>query len=231
MKKFFKKFFRYFIILLIASTVYALLCRWMMPPITVTQLTSWVTGHGLSRDYVSHDEISPYLRLAAIASEDQLFPDHGGFDWVALRKSLETNPKKKGRVRGGAASTISQQAAKNVFLWQGEGVTKYVRKAPEFYYTKMIEWFWGKRRILDVYLNVIETGPGLFGVEAAAQKYFHVSAKNVTRKQAAMIIACLPNPKKFSVSPPDKFIQWKTSWILNQMNNIQDDEDIQELIK
>lgn len=201
-----------------------------MPPITITQLSSLIAGDGLKRDYVSKDEISPNLRLAAMASEDQLFPNHGGFDWKSLEKSLESNPKKKGRIRGGAASTISQQVAKNVFLWQGEGFMRYVRKLPEFYFTKMIEWIWGKQRILEVYLNVIEMGKGIYGAEAASQAYFGKPAKSLTRKEAAMIIACLPNPKLYTVKPLSHFVGWKSNWIMRQMNNIQDDEDIRSLL-
>jgi len=201
-----------------------------MPPITATQLSSLVEGDGLKRDYVSKEDISPNLRLAAMASEDQLFPNHSGFDWKALEKSLNSNPKKKGRIRGGAASTISQQVAKNVFLWQGEGFMRYVRKVPEFYFTKMIEWIWGKQRILAVYLNVIEMGKGIYGAEAASQAYFGKAAKSLTRKEAAMIIACLPNPKVYTVKPMSRFVSWKKDWILRQMNNIQDDEDIRSLM-
>lgn len=199
-----------------------------MPPITITQLGSLLTGNGLKRDYVSWDEISPNAKLAAIAGEDQLFPEHGGFDWNAIEKSLDT--KHRNRVRGAAASTISQQTAKNVFLWQGEGIMKYVRKVPEFFYTKMIEWFWGKKRILCIYLNTIEMGKGIYGIEAASQQYFHHSAKHLTRREAAMIIACLPNPKVFKVVPESRFVHWKSSWILRQMNNIQSDVDIQKII-
>ena len=99
------------------------------------------------------------------------------------------------------------------------------------YYTKMIEWFWGKKRILEVYLNVVEMGPGIFGIEAASQKYFGKSAKKLSRAEAAMIIACLPNPKIYSVKPENNFVAWKTQWILKQMNNIQDDPAIKALIK
>ena len=201
-----------------------------MPPITITQLSSLVGGDGLKRDYVAKEEISPNLRLAAMASEDQLFPNHSGFDWKALEKSLDSNPKKKGRIRGGAASTISQQVAKNVFLWQGEGYMRYVRKVPEFYFTKMIEWIWGKQRIMDVYLNVIEMGKGVYGAEAASEAYFGKPAKSLSRKEAAMIIACLPNPKVYTVKPLSHFVSWKSNWILRQMNNIQDDDDIKSLM-
>ncbi len=200
-----------------------------MPPVTVTQLFSLLSGDGLKRDYISWDQIAPNVKLAAVASEDQLFPTHGGFDWVALDKSLNSTSSK--RIHGAAASTISQQAAKNVFLWQGEGFMRYVRKAPEFYYTKLIELVWGKKRILCVYLNTIEMGKGIYGIEAASQQFFHKSAQNLSRREAAMIIACLPNPKRFTVVPESKFVLWKTNWILRQMNNIQSDADIKSVIK
>ncbi|AYD49262.1 monofunctional biosynthetic peptidoglycan transglycosylase [Arachidicoccus soli] len=223
-----RKFFKTILVLLLISIAYTIVCRWIMPPITITQLGSLFAGNGLRRDYVSWDEISSNAKLAAIAGEDQLFPEHGGFDWSAIEKSLDT--RHKNRIRGAAASTISQQTAKNVFLWQGEGIMKYVRKAPEFFYTKMIEWFWGKKRILCVYLNTIEMGKGVYGIEAASQKYFHHSAKYLTRKEAAMIIACLPNPKVFTVLPESRFVRWKSNWILRQMNNIQSDTDIRKII-
>lgn len=222
---------RIFLFLFLSSFFYILLCKWMMPPITITQLGAWISGDGLKCDYVTSKDISPNFKLAAMAGEDQLFPLHGGFDWKSLEKSLSTDPKKKNRVRGGAASTISQQVAKNVFLWQGEGITKYIRKVPEFYFTKMIEWIWGKPRILEVYLNVIETGKGIYGVEAASQAYFGKNARIVSRKEAAMVIACLPNPKVFTVKPASRFVVWKSNWILRQMNNIQGYDDIKALVR
>ncbi len=222
---------RVVIIAFISSFIYLLICKWVMPPITLTQIGSLIDGYGLKRDYVSWNEISPNVKLAAMASEDQLFPDHNGFDWEALQKSLQSNPKKKNKVAGTGASTISQQTSKNVFLWQGEGVTRYIRKAPEFYFTQLTEWIWGKQRILEVYLNVIEMGKGVFGIEAASQLYFHKSAKNLTRSEAAQIIACLPNPKVYSVKPQSHFVSWKSQWILRQMHNIEDDPDIQALMK
>lgn len=229
--RFWRMFLRVFVFLFLSSFVYILICKWMMPPITLTQLGSWLSGDGLKRSYVSDKDISPNVKLAAMAGEDQLFPLHGGFDWKSLEKSLSTDPKKKNRVRGSAASTISQQVAKNVFLWQGEGILKYIRKVPEFYFTKMIEWIWGKQRILEVYLNVIETGKGIYGVEAASQAYFGKSAKALSRKEAAMIIACLPNPKVYTVQPESRFVSWKSNWILRQMSNIQNDDDIKALVQ
>jgi len=202
-----------------------------MPPITLTQVGSVIIGDGLKRDYVPWNEISPNVKLAAMASEDQLFPDHHGFDWIAIQKSLQSNPREKSKIVGAGASTISQQTAKNIFLWQGDGFMRYVRKVPEAYFTQLIEWIWGKKRILEVYLNTVEMGKGIYGIEAAAQKYYHKHAKNLTRNEAANIIACLPNPKVYTVKPQSRFVAWKSQWILRQMKNIEDDPDVQALIK
>jgi monofunctional glycosyltransferase len=218
----------------ISSTVYLFVCKWVIPPITITQFSNYVDGYGLKRDYVSWNAISPSVKLAAIASEDQTFLEHNGFDWAAIEKSMQepkSKRKKRNRIKGGGASTISQQTAKNVFLWQGNGISRYIRKAPEFYFTQLIEWTWSKQRILEVYLNTIEMGPGIFGIEAAARHYYKKSANDLSRAEAAAIIACLPNPKKFTVVPQSKWVAWKSGFILRQMNNIQDDEDIQDLIK
>jgi len=228
-----RKIFKYIGYLFAFSLAYLLICKWVMPPITITQMVDLFSGNGLKRDYVSWDEISPNVKLAAIASEDQLFPDHEGFDWNAIEKSIQQEPSRKKKYRkpkGAAASTISQQTAKNVFLWQGSSWTRYVRKVPEAFYTLIIEQIWGKKRIMEVYLNVIEMGPGIYGIEAAAQTYFHQSAKKLSRQQAAMIIACLPNPKKFTVVPVSKRVRWRTPGILRQMRLIEDDPDIRDLI-
>jgi monofunctional biosynthetic peptidoglycan transglycosylase len=211
---------------------YLLILKFLNPPITITQLSN-VFGLGLQRDYVGWEEMSYNIKLAAIASEDQSFTDHSGFDWDAIEKSLHPKKKKKkSKIPiGGGASTITQQTAKNVFLWQGGRWDKYIRKIPEFYFTFLIEWVWGKKRILEVYLNVIETGPGCFGVEAAAQHYFHKSAKNLTRAEAAMIVAGFPNPKKFTAVPLTKRVAWRYVQILHEMNNLEGDDDIKELLK
>ena len=201
-----------------------------MPPITIIQVGSWISGYGLKRDYVKWDDISPNIKLAAIAGEDQLFPEHNGFDWKAISRSMDNDPSKNGRAAGAAASTISQQTAKNVFLFQGESVLRYIRKPLEAVYTGLIELIWGKRRILEVYLNTSEMGKGIFGIEAAAQEYFKKHAKDLSRNEAAMIIACLPNPKIYTVRPQSRFVSWKSRWILRQMNNVQGDKNIQQLI-
>jgi len=216
----------------LSSLLYVIICKWVMPPITITQISNSFQ-YGLHRDYVAGSSIPYAAKLAAVASEDQAFPDHTGFDWDAIEKSLK--PKKKGKKQklplGAAASTITQQTAKNVFLWQGGGVFKYIRKIPEAYFTLLIELIWGKKRILEVYLNVIEMGPGVFGIEAAAQKYFGKSAKQLSRAEAAMIIACLPNPKRFTVKPMSRRVGWRYPQIMRQMYNIEDDEDLQSIIK
>ncbi len=231
-KKIWKKTKRIILILFFSSLLYTIICRWVMPPITITQIAN-TFGYGLKRDYVSWNQINYSVKLAAIASEDQAFPDHSGFDWDAIEKSLK--PKKKGKKTkiplGGGASTITQQTAKNVFLWQGGLITKFIRKVPELYFTKLIEWVWGKERILEVYLNVIEMGPGIFGIQAAAKHYFKKDASKLTRAEAAMIISCLPNPKKFTVKPMSRRVAWRYPQILKQMNNLEGDEDIKNLLR
>jgi monofunctional biosynthetic peptidoglycan transglycosylase len=222
---------RIFLFAFISSFLYLLACKWIMPPITLTQLGSLVNGDGLKKNYVGYNEISSNVKLAAMASEDQLFPDHYGFDWAAIRKSLQTNPKKKNKIAGAGASTISQQTAKNIFLWQGEGFSRYIRKVPEAYFTLLIELIWGKKRILEVYLNTIEMGRGIYGIEAAAQQYYQKDAKALSQNEAANIIACLPNPKIYTVKPQSSFVAWKSQWIIKQMHNIADDPDVQALIK
>jgi monofunctional biosynthetic peptidoglycan transglycosylase len=228
-----RKIKRTFGVLFLSSLGYLLLCKWVMPPITLTQLTSLISGDGLKRDYVDWDEISINVKLAAIASEDQLFAEHGGFDWKAIEKSIDppAQRKKKQRALGAAASTISQQTAKNVFLWQGSGWGRYLRKIPELFYTKSIELVWGKKRIMEVYLNTIEMGKGIYGIEAAAQNYFHKSANSLSKSEAAIIIACLPNPKKFTVIPLSKRVSWRYPQILKQMSNLEGDEDVANLIR
>lgn len=221
--RFFK---RLFLVLLIAQFVYIILLKWINPPITITQFASWIGGNGLKRDYVDTDDISYNMKLAVISSEDQLFPDHSGFDWKSIEKAMKYNQRKPNRVKG--ASTISQQVAKNVFLWQGRS---WVRKGLEVYFTKMIEWTWGKKRILEMYLNVSEMGKGIFGAEAASQSYFRKPASKLSRREAALIAACLPNPKKYSVKPLSDYVAKRSSWVIKQMNFIEGDIDVQAVIK
>jgi monofunctional biosynthetic peptidoglycan transglycosylase len=174
---------------------------------------------------VGYKEISPYAKLSVIASEDQLFPDHNGFDFKSIEKAMKHNRKSKS-LHG--ASTLSQQVAKNVFLWQGRS---WIRKALEVYFTFMIELVWGKKRILEVYLNTVEMGKGVFGIQAASKRYYNKSAKQLTRSEAACIAAALPNPKVYGVRPLSRYMNIRCSWILRQMNNLQNDADVQKLIQ
>lgn len=216
---------KFFLYGFLFSILYIIFCRWINPPITITEIGSFIQGHGLHRTYVSTNEINPNAKLAVMASEDQLFPDHNGFDFKSIQKAMKHNKKDKS-LRG--ASTISQQVAKNVFLWQHGG---YFRKGLEVYFTFMIETFWGKKRILEMYLNVAEMGEGIFGVEAASQYYFKRSAKDLSRKQAALIAACLPNPKGYTIKPLSAHVASRYPWILKQMNNLEVDPDIKALLK
>ena len=226
LKKIWKTSKRIFLWIFIFQLFYIILLRWVNPPITMTQLVSWVSGHGLKRDYIGSNAIPSNAKLAVMASEDQLFPSHNGFDLKSIKKAMEFNEKETGRIRGG--STISQQVAKNVFLWQGRS---WIRKGLEVYFTFMIEVFWGKKRIMDVYLNVIEMGDGIFGIEMASQIYFNKPARNLTRQEAAMIAACLPSPKRYKIKPLSSFVDRRSRAIMNQMDNIELDPDIQRIIK
>ncbi|MCF8215209.1 MAG: monofunctional biosynthetic peptidoglycan transglycosylase [Chitinophagaceae bacterium] len=216
-----------FFFLLISHLAYILLIRFVDPPITITQITSIIEGNGFKRTHLSLDEMSKAAKLAVIASEDQLFPDHNGFDIKGIERALAFNKKKKGKkIRG--ASTISQQVAKNVFLWQGRS---WFRKGLEVYFTFMIELVWSKQRILEVYLNEAEMGKGIFGIEAAAKKYFKKPASKLTRTEAAMIAASLPNPVRYSVKPASTYVSRKYPWVLRQMNNLDGDPDILKIIR
>ncbi len=205
---------------------YILFCKWINPPITITQFVNFVEGNGFDRDYISYEEMSPNIKLAVMASEDQLFPDHDGFDLKAIKLAIKYNKKHPNKTRG--ASTLSQQTAKNVFLWQHSG---FFRKGLEIYFTFMIELLWSKERILETYLNIAEMGKGVFGIQAASKKYFGKDAKYLTRREAAMIAACLPNPKKFTVVPSSRYVAFRTPRIMIQMDHLQGDPDIDALVK
>jgi monofunctional biosynthetic peptidoglycan transglycosylase len=196
------------------------------PVLTITQAVSVLQGNGLSRDYISYDEMGANIKLAVIASEDQKYPDHDGFDLKAIKLAIKYNKRHPGKTRGG--STISQQTAKNVFLFQGGG---FIRKGPEVFFTFTIETGWTKRIILERYLNIAEMGRGVFGVQAAAKKYFNKAAINLTRGEAAQIAACLPNPKVYTVKPLSKYVANRYDDIMQQMNNLEGDADVQEIIK
>ena len=166
------------------------------------------------KDWESLSNISPNMRLAVIGSEDQLFYDHFGFDLTAIKKAIRNNEKGR-RLKGG--STISQQTAKNAFLLPHRN---YFRKGLEAYFTLLIELLWSKERIIEVYLNVIEFGNGIYGVEAASQQYFKKPASKLTRGEAALLAAVLPNPIRYRVDKPSSYILRRKNWIKRQMGRM-----------
>ena len=165
----------------------------------------------VEKTWVPIEKMSSKIPRAAIAGEDDMFLTHYGFSVKGIQQAYKDNKKGK-RLKGG--STISQQTAKNVFLWPGRS---WVRKGFEVYFTVLIEFVWGKERIMEVYLNSIEMGKGIYGAEAAAQFYWHTSAKNLSRTQAAALAAILPNPRKYSANPPGPYVQDRIGWIVGQM--------------
>lgn len=192
------------------------------PPITPLMVIRLFEGDWISKDWVPYEEISPNLARAVIAAEDSGFCAHWGYDFEAIEKALKHNEKSK-RLRGG--STISNQTAKNTFLWPGDfWLTRYARKAVEPYFTALIELMWGKKRILEVYLNVAEWGRGVYGAEAAAQYHFHKSAADLTRREAALLAAVLPSPRRSSAGKPSNYISRRASTIQARMNDTADPE-------
>ncbi|RLJ33127.1 monofunctional biosynthetic peptidoglycan transglycosylase [Chryseobacterium sp. 7] len=209
-----KKIKQLIFIILVLNVVFIIWGRFFNPPITLTQIGGLFEYGKLHRDYISYDEMGSNVKKAVIASEDQKFFDHDGFDYTAIEKAMKNNEKGK-KIRGG--STISQQTAKNVFLWQGRS---WVRKGLEAVYTFIIEKVWSKDIILERYLNSIEMGQGVFGVEAAAQYYFGKSSKDLSTSDAAWIAAVLPNPKKYDPKNPSPYLRKKHNWIMRQMRNV-----------
>lgn len=209
-----KKIKRLIYAIILANILFVFWGKFFNPPITFTQIGGLVEYGKLKRNYISYDEMGNNVKKAVIAAEDQQFFDHNGFDYKAIEKAMQHNQKGK-KLRGG--STISQQTAKNVFLWQGRS---WVRKGLEAVYTFIIELVWGKEVILERYLNSIEMGRGVFGVESASQYYFNKSAKNLTKSEAAWIATILPNPRKYDPHNPSAYLTKKHNWLMRQMNNI-----------
>jgi monofunctional biosynthetic peptidoglycan transglycosylase len=206
------------------------LLRWINPPYTAfmadAQLAAWMNhdrSYVFRHSWVDLSQISPNLPLAVVASEDQKFPEHWGFDVEAIEKAYSLNQHSH-KVRG--ASTISQQVAKNLFLWSGRS---YFRKALEAYFTVLIERLWPKRRILEIYLNIAEFGYGTYGAEAAAQRFFHEPAARLTRADAAVLAAVLPSPERYSAAAPSRFVQQRREWILGQMQALGGPEMLNEI--
>ncbi len=204
-----------FVILSITSVV---VYKWVLVPITPLMVIRCIEQKSegkeiiMKHDWVSLQKISPQLQLAVVCSEDQNYLKHSGFDFGAIQKALKENERGK-RVRGG--STITQQTAKNVFLWQGRS---YLRKGLEAWFTLLIEFFWNKERIMEVYLNSIEMGNGIYGAEAASQFWFKKSASNLSKDEAAAIAAILPSPLNYKANPANNYIQKRKVWVKQQMN-------------
>jgi monofunctional biosynthetic peptidoglycan transglycosylase len=195
------------IVFVIGPVVMVVIYRFLPPPVTFLMVQRTIEGRGFERKWVPLDEISPNLVRAVIAGEDARFCEHFGFDVEAIEKAMAANQAGK-KLRGG--STISQQTAKNVFLWPGRD---WVRKGLETWFTALIEVGWGKRRIMEVYLNSIEWGPGVYGAEAAARKNFKVPAKSLTVAQSARLAAILPSPLKWKAAKPGTYVQKRSGRI------------------
>ncbi len=207
-----------FIAFFVLSIVLVVIYRWVPVPITplmvIRNVEQLGDGKGIvmEHDWVPLEEISPKLQLAVVCSEDQNYLKHFGFDLGAIKKAMIENEEGK-RFRGG--STITQQTAKNVFLWQGRS---YLRKGLEAWFTLLIEIIWSKKRIMEVYLNSIEMGNGVYGAEAASQYWFHKPAKKLTKEEAAAIAAILPNPIRLKANPASAYVSNRKAWIKQQMN-------------
>jgi len=207
-------------LLLVASILATLALRWIPPPTTAVMMErrvdAWRNGRALRLDYrwVRWDRISPQAGLAVIGAEDQNFATHHGFDFESIQKALDEHESGR-RLRG--ASTISQQVAKNMFLWSGRS---FIRKGLEAWFTVLIELTWPKRRILEVYLNIIELGDGVFGVEAASRRYFRKPAAQLGPEEAALLAAVLPNPLRLKADRPSAYVEERRAWILQQMGRL-----------
>lgn len=216
------RFFLRFLWIALASTLgLTLIYRWVPVPFTPLMVIRWFEGpepgqeYRWNRDWVPLEQISPHLVQAAVAAEDQHFLRHHGFDLDAIQKAYRRNQSGSRRRLGG--STISQQTAKNVYLWPARN---YLRKGLEVYFTGCIELLWSKRRIMEVYLNSIEMGPGIYGAEAAAQHYFHKPAQRLSKKEAALIVAAFPNPRKRNPAQPTRYLRKRAGKIQKLMRQI-----------
>lgn len=222
--------FRSLLIFFLGSVLQVLFYKWMPPLITPIMVFDKVESFfdaekkfDLRYEWASIDKISPYMALAVIASEDQKFADHFGFDVKAIEEAIKEN-KEGGRIRG--ASTITQQVAKNLFLWPSRD---YFRKALEAYYTLLLEIFWSKQRIVEMYVNIAEMGYGIYGVQSASEVFYKKDAINLNRNEAALIAAVLPNPKRFSVNNPSGYILGRRNWIVRQMYQLGDVKYLEKL--
>jgi len=206
---------------IIGSVLLVLLLRFVHPPLSAVMIEDWVaakadgdSGFTLRQRWTPWQRVSPALPIALVAAEDQRFPDHHGFDFEAIQRAIAEADDGE-RLRG--ASTISQQVAKNLFLWSGRS---FVRKGLEAYFTVLIETLWPKRRILEVYLNIAEFGRGTYGVAAASEQFFHTTPDRLDARQSALLAAVLPNPQRFRVDRPSAYVLRRAAWIQRQANQL-----------
>ena len=205
------------VVLLLTTWLPVLALRWRTPPATAFMFeTALNEGRPVRQIWVPYSRIAPAMRLAVVASEDQTFPTNDGFDFRAIRKAIKHN-EQGGTLHG--ASTITQQTAKNLFLWPGGG---YFRKAIGAWFTVLIDVSWPKKRVLEMYLNIAQFGPHIFGVEAAAEKYFGKHASQLNRYEAALLAATLPDPDHFDPAHPSDYLRQRQQWILEQMRQLGD---------
>ena len=220
-KKFLAAIFRFIGLFMLTffliTIVWVVALKYINPPVTYLMLSNYfVQDYPIEKEWKDYEEISSNLALAVVAAEDQNFLNHCGFDIQAIKTAIKNNAKKNKKSTKGA-STISQQTAKNVFLWSSRS---WIRKGFEVYFTGLIELVWGKQRILEVYMNIVELGKGIYGAEAASQQFFKKSAKKLSKREAALLAAVLPNPIKYKANAPSGYVSGRVSWIQGQMSNI-----------
>jgi monofunctional biosynthetic peptidoglycan transglycosylase len=207
-----------FVVVIVLPVGATVVYRFIPPPITSLMVMRLMEGRGMDYRWRGLDDISPTLAQAAIASEDARFCLHHGFEFAAMEKAFEHNERRPGKIRGG--STISQQTAKNVFLWPARD---YVRKGLEAYFTVLTEALWGKRRIMEMYLNVVEWGSGIYGAEAASQAYFGHSAKHLSTSEAAHLVAILPSPLKWKAVHSGAYVQRRAGTVAGRVGTVRND--------
>uniref|UniRef100_A0A832LK02 Biosynthetic peptidoglycan transglycosylase n=1 Tax=Ignavibacterium album TaxID=591197 RepID=A0A832LK02_9BACT len=224
-----KSLIKFFALIFISSVLIVFLLRWINPVTSSImiqrQIESIFSGEFdyIKYSWVDYDDCSPYLPIAFVAAEDQNFPNHFGFDVREIKKALKQYERGR-RIRG--ASTITQQVAKNLFLWEGKS---FIRKGVEAYFTVLIELLWDKKRILEVYMNIAEFGDMIFGVKMASIAYYKKLPAQVSASQAALLAAVLPNPLRYSVVRPSGYVRGRQNWILRQMNSLGGPEYLKEL--
>lgn len=222
MLKVLKFFIRVILYFIGSSLAIVIVYKFVPPPVTpimiIRQFEGWFEGKniGIKKKWVPYDKISKNVFRAVVSAEDAKFMSHNGFDWDAIEAARRYNELRKGKKLRGA-STISMQTAKNAFLWHGRN---YIRKALEAFFTVLIELIWGKKRILEVYVNIIEFGEGIYGVQSAAEHFFHKNASELSQRESALLAAVLPNPRRWSPIAPTPYIEKRVAFIQGRMNSV-----------